>query len=226
MQQSSEHPMGNSSDGIAVRPGTSDALTARTIDATIHPPLVRAQETVVALVPRVTEAAAPLASPLFLGAILLTLVFTWVAIRLRYKPSALVLGTLLVMTLTSFNPMQKPQPPRIGAVGTPRTKVGGVRPSYRNRAYEQPPQVEAPDTYVHVDPVQVYLPPDFAEQLPHWTRDAMQSAEQIVRDNERMREIMAQIRYRLREEARRQRWRQMIAKSRTRPVEFDLNASP
>lgn len=35
----------------AVRPGTSDALFARTIDATIYPPLVRAQETAVALAP-------------------------------------------------------------------------------------------------------------------------------------------------------------------------------
>ena len=37
----------------AVRPGTRDALTARTIDATVPPPLVRAQETVVALGPRI-----------------------------------------------------------------------------------------------------------------------------------------------------------------------------
>jgi hypothetical protein len=36
-----------------------------------------------------------------------------------------------------------------------------------------PPQIEAPDIDVHVDPVQVYLPPDFAERLPEWSRDAM-----------------------------------------------------
>lgn len=71
-----------------VRPGTSDALFARTIDATIYPPLVRAQEAAVALVPRIAQAAAPVASPLFVGALVLTLVFTWVAIRMRYRPSA------------------------------------------------------------------------------------------------------------------------------------------
>ena len=221
-----QQPVGHSSDGIAVRPGTSDALTARTIDATIHPPLVRAQETVVALVPRVAEAAAPLTSPLFLGALALTLVFTWVAIRMRYKPSALVLGTLLVMTLTSFNPVQKPEPSRVGAVGTPRTRVGGARASYRNRVYEPPQQIEAPDVYVHFDPVQVYLPPDFAERLPDWSRHAMQSAEQMMRDNEHVREMVAQIRYRLREEARRQRWRQMTAQRKVHVEEFDLNDSP
>src|SRR3979411_2083594 len=92
----------------AVRPGTSDALTARTIDATQYSPLVRAQETAVALVPRLAQAAVPLSSPLFLGALALTLVFSWIAIRMRYRPSALVLGALLVMALTSFNLAQKP----------------------------------------------------------------------------------------------------------------------
>ena len=219
-------PMGHPIDGTAVRPGTSDALTARTIDATIHPPLVRAQETVVALVPRVAEAAAPLTSPLFLGAILLTLVFTWVAIRMRYKPSALVLGTLLVMTLTSFHPMEKPQPRRV-ATSTPRTTIGGTRTSYGNRVYDDPPSpVRSRDIYGHVDPVQVYLPPDFVERLPDWSRDAMQSAERMMRDNERMREMMRQIRYRLREEARRQHWRQMAAERKARYREFDLSDSP
>ena len=213
------HPTG-------VRPGTSDALFARTIDATIYPPLVRAQETAVALVPRIAQAAAPLASPLFLGALALTLVFSWVAIRMRYRPSALVLGALLVMTLTSFHPVQKPEQSRIADVRRPRTTVGGARPSYRNRVYERPPQIEAPDIDVHVDPVQVYLPPDFAERLPDWSRDAMQSAERMMRENEQVREMMGQIRYRLREEARRQRWRQMTAKAKVRIVEFDLNDSP
>jgi hypothetical protein len=220
------HPMGHPTDGTPARPGTSDALTARTIDATIHPPLVRAQETVAAFVPRVAQAAAPLASPLFLGALALTLVFVWVAIRMRYRPSALVLGALLVMTLSSFNPMQKPEQSRIADVRRPRTTVGGTRASYRNRAYVPPPQIEAPDIDVHVDPVQVYLPRDFAERLPEWSRDAMQSAERMMRDNERVREMMAQIRYRLREEARRQHWRQMIAERKARSREFDLIDSP
>ena len=223
--QYSHQPMGQQTGGTAVRPGTSDALTARTIDATIHPPLVRAQETVVALVPRVAEAAAPLTSPLFLGAILLTLLATWVAIRMRYKPSALVLGTLLVMTLTSFHPMEKPQPRRV-ATSTPRTTIGGTRTSFGNRVNDDPPpRVESPDIYGHVDPVQVYLPHDFAERLPEWTRDAMQSAERMMRDNEHVREMMREIRHRLREEARRERWRQMAEKTRTRVVEFDLRDS-
>ena len=57
------YPMGHPTDGTAVRPGTSDALFARTIDATVHPPLVRAQETVVGLAPRVARPP-PLSPPL------------------------------------------------------------------------------------------------------------------------------------------------------------------
>ena len=77
---------------------------------------------------------------------------------------SVVLGALLVMTLTSFNPVQKPEQSGIADVQTPRTKVGGARPLYRTHVYVQPPQAEAPEVYVHVDPMPVYLPPDFAER--------------------------------------------------------------
>lgn len=224
---SPHYPMVHPTDGTAVRPGTSDALFARTIDATIHPPLVRAQETVVAFVPRVAQAAAPLTSPLFLGALALTLVFTWVAIRMRYRPSALVLGVLLVMTLTSFHPVQKPEQPHLTDVRTPRTRLGGLRVSHPSHIYTPPtPQIDMPDIDIHVEPVDIPLPPEFAERLPNWSRDAMQSAEQMMRDNEQLREMVRQIRSRLREEARRQHWRQMLAERNARSRQFDLIDSP
>jgi hypothetical protein len=219
-------------DPVPVRPGTSDALFARTIDATVHPPLVRAQETVAALVPRVAQAAAPLASPLFLSALALTLIFVWVAHRMRYRPIALVLGALLVMTLTSFHPVQKVDPPRLADARRPRTRIGGVRPAYRYDVDVPPPQVEVPqppevpDVDVQVDPVQVVIPRDFVERIPDWGRDAMESAERMARDNEHVREMMREIRLRIREEARRQHWRQMIAERKARAREFDLIDSP
>jgi hypothetical protein len=218
-------------DPVPVRPGTSDALFARTIDATVHPPIVRAQETVAALVPRVAQAAAPLVSPLFLSALALTLIFVWVAQRMRYRPSALVLGALLVMTLTSFRPVQKADPPRLADSRRPRTRIGGVRQSPRY-VYMPQPQIEVPETPqvpdvdVQTDPVQVYFPRDFVERIPDWGRDAMESAERMARDNEHVREMMREIRTRIREEARRQQWRQMIAERKARAREFDLNDSP
>src|SRR5207247_8918071 len=101
------HSMSHPIDTHPVRPGTSDALFARTIDATQHTPLVRAQETVAALIPRV---AAPLGSPLLISMLALTLVLLWVAARTRFRPSALLLSAALVMTLTSFRPMRMSEP--------------------------------------------------------------------------------------------------------------------
>jgi hypothetical protein len=230
------HSMGYPTDA-PVRPGTSDALTARTIDATVHPPLVRAQETVVALGPRIAESVAPLASPVLIGLLLVTLVFAWVAHRLRYRPSALVLSALLVMGLTSFRPMQKWEQPRT------RTALAKVRPrtlpqGARNLGWSQdqaqpidryqvptpmvpdvainPPDypTNPPDNYGPPEPVQVVVPPDFGERLPEWGRDAMENAERIVRQNRQLQQIMQELRHQLREQARRERWRQMRTRYR------------
>jgi vacuolar-type H+-ATPase catalytic subunit A/Vma1 len=85
---------------------------------------------------------------------------------------------------------------------------------------------ETPDVDVQVDPVQVFIPRDFVERIPDWGRDAMESAERMARDNEHVREMMREIRMRIREEARRQQWRQMIAERKARAREFDLIDSP
>jgi hypothetical protein len=135
------------------------------------------------------------------------------------------LGVLLVMALTSFKPVGRPEQAQTADVRTPKT-TRITRPSHWNRVYAPAPQAEAPDVYVQVDPVQVYLPRDFAERIPDWSRDAVQSAERMMRENDRMREMMKQISHRLREEARHQRWRQMLAQREARLREFDLVDSP
>jgi len=207
-------------DPDPVRPGTSDALTARTIDATIHPPLVRAQETVVGLVPRLAQAAAPLTSPLFLSAVALTLTLFLVAKRTRYRPSALLLSALLVMTLTSFHPVVEPEPSQVAQARTPRTVTRGSKAWYRYHLesqpdYEQPPRVlesppppeppDAPD--MAPDPDGFVLPQIPIDRLPEVSAEMMRSAERMMRDNEHMQRMMEQIRYRVREEARhRRRW--------------------
>jgi hypothetical protein len=148
----------------------------------------------------------------------------------------LVLAALLVMTLTSFQPVQKTDPLRIADV-RPRTRIGGVRQSPRyvympQQQVEVPeiPEVpdvpDVPDVDVQVDPVHVYIPRDLIERIPDWSRDAMESAERMARDNEHVREMMREIRMRIREEARRQHWRQMIAERKARAREFDLIDSP
>ena len=105
------HSMSHPLDPHPVRPGTSAALTARTIDATIHPPLVRAQEAVAAFIPRVS--APLLDSPLLFGMLGATLIFVWIAHRARYRPSALLLSAALVMALTSFHPVRNAEDARV-----------------------------------------------------------------------------------------------------------------
>src|SRR5215212_6147518 len=143
-------------DPHPVRPGTSDALFARTIDATIHPPLVRAQETVAALIPRV---AVPLASPVLLSMLGVTLVMFWVASRMKFRPSALVLSGLLVMTLTSFHPLRASSETRI-ADDTVRD-VRRVDKWTPRDLYQMPEPVALPDV---PDVPDVAMPSDYPTQ--------------------------------------------------------------
>ena len=157
-------PMRYPIDSQPVRPGTSDALTARTIDATIHPPLVRARESVTAFVPRVAQTLAPLTSPLFLGTVVLTLTFLWIAKRMRYRPSALLLSALLVMTLTSFHPVADRVPSsessRVAQVRRPRTMTRGAReiPSYGNYPEARPVEELPPTPDYEPTPVVIEYP--------------------------------------------------------------------
>ena len=91
-------------DPLPVRPGTSAALTARTIDATVHPPLVRAQEKVAELIPRL---ATPLESPLLLISLAGTLVLLWMARRSRVRLAGILLPAAMFVTLTSFRPAER-----------------------------------------------------------------------------------------------------------------------
>jgi len=98
-------PVSFPTDPHPVRPGTSDALFARTIDATPQPPLVQAQETVAAAIPRLT---ATLSDPLFLATLAGTLVLLWLTVRMRSRLRPVLLSAMLLMALTSFRPMRSP----------------------------------------------------------------------------------------------------------------------
>jgi len=210
--------MSNPTD--AVRPGSSDALTARTIDATVPPPLARAQETVVALGPRVTQSVTPLTSPLVLGAFALTLLFVLVARRLRYQPAALVLGVLLVTGLTSFRPMQKwEQHPRVASSSSrPKTVTHAARQRWYPEAPPAPDARPIDDGRYTVTLPDVHMPraPEVDVSI-----ELMRRAEEMVQDNDHMREMMEHLRYRIQEEARSRRWRRLSAKYRSRHGDFD-----
>lgn len=215
-------PANYPTDALVARPGTSDALTARTIDATVRPPLVRAKEAVVGVIPRVADAAAPLASPLFLGLLALTLLFVLVAHRMRYRPSALLLGVLLVMGLTSFRPVETPEPKRVAIARIPRTMTRAASP---NRWSSQPPQPPSKINDVGDQIGGLFRSIPIPRSPEADVSAALLRAAEQVRDNEQVQEAvqdaMEQLRYRVREEARSQRWRRLAARYRARHGEFE-----
>ncbi|HST06854.1 MAG TPA: hypothetical protein VLJ83_01700 [Gemmatimonadaceae bacterium] len=236
----------SSTDAHAVRPGTSDALTARSIDATVHPPLRRAQESAAALVPRVAQAAAPFTSPLFLGGVALALTFVLVARRMRYRPSAILVAALIVMTLSSFHPMElqfQPIPVAKGRTPTTLSQLASARAgrhviSGRDIYGNGPMVAEAPDPEETPEPVSVpeppeppdpmvdvdaprWSPPAIVQHIPEMSREMMRSAERMMRDNEQIRAMMDELRERVRDEARRARWRRLAAKRHIRPDEIE-----
>lgn len=240
------HHRGNyPADAHPVRPGSSAALTARTIDATVHAPLVRAQETAASIVPRVAQTAATIANPLFLGSVALTLLFILIARRMRYRPSAFVVGALLIVTLSSFNPMQPPEPPQFARVRTPRTlshdaSIERGRQLYGGDDYQMPDVAYTPDPAVVPDVpdppdppdppqyidipdygVQIQIPDDVMERVPEMSRHWMKSTERMLRENQQLREIMQELRMRLREQARRERLRRTAEKYHLRPSEIE-----
>lgn len=167
----------HSTDPHPVRPGTSDALFARTIDATQHAPLVRVQETVAALIPRV---AAPLGSPLLISMLALTLVLLWVASRMRFRPSALLLSAVLVMALTSFRPMRTSE-----SAQTPNQRIAEEPQSWMQFKDEtNAPRAEPTPFAVEVSapedgsPPEEVSPPELPDQRkePERPRDAYEPA--------------------------------------------------
>lgn len=216
------HTLSQLTDPHPVRPGTSEALTARTIDATIHPPIVRAQEAVAAFIPRVT---APLSavSPLLVGMLGGTLVLLWIAHRARFRPAGLLFSAALMMMLTSFHAANAPA----SAARSDDTIVGATdswtsqdRYQMPMPAMEAPEVVDVPDTPEAMPEPQEYTEPDRSYRIrnyrlviPPQLRSDLAPTEELMRvEQEAMRaQLQASLRAlerRLRAEAR-QREREM-----------------
>jgi hypothetical protein len=213
-----------------VRPGTSAALTARTIDATQRPVLTRASETVTQAVPQITDSFRnAFTSPLFLSSLALSLIALWILSRMRRQLSGLALGAMLVIALTSFTAPRKPAPKRLVDLShTPKTTRNRMQStSWNGYGYIAPrPQEETvaeyadPSPYSYPappvtpemgpDPVDIVLPATPVPPLPEWRDDLMRSVERRayrVMQDPQVRQIFARLRAQARAEARARRWR-------------------
>ncbi len=184
-------------DPHPVRPGTSAALTARTIDATKPPPLKQAQETVAAAIPQIT---ATVTSPLFVTAVGLTLVMVWMAFCMRSRLIGLALSAMLVMALTSFHPMRIPQESQnVGQQPVDQQQVD------EQRDYDVPrPANETPDWYERrrFDPQDNEHAP-YTVRLPRRPDVVRPDFDRIMDDEEAFREAVEELRGRIEAELRR-----------------------
>src|SRR5688500_475603 len=96
---------GYSMDQYAVRPGTSEALFARSIDATQPPPLVKAQEAVASAIPKLIDSVPP---PLVGTTLGLTVLAVMVASRrLQFKMVPILTAGVLLLPNSNYHPAHK-----------------------------------------------------------------------------------------------------------------------
>lgn len=177
-------PVDFPTDPHPVRPGTSAALTARTIDATVHPPLVRAQETVAAAIPRLTTS---LSDPLFLAMLAGTLVLMWFAVRMRARLAPVLLAALMLVTLTSFHPVS----PEVQIVNR---VVAEDNP--RSRPFERP-EVAPP----------MPDPTPYAVRVPTRPERLRPDVDRMRDDEEQLRAAIEDLRHRIEMELRHREYR-------------------
>ncbi len=137
---------GYSIDSDAVRPGTSAALTARTIDATQRPPLMKAQEAVVAAVPRILDTVPP---PLLGGTLGLTVLAVMVASqRVHFKMVPVLTAAVLMLPVSNYHAAQKPA--EIQEVATERERPRTVdRYTWENRYPRDVDENDSRDRHQH-----------------------------------------------------------------------------
>lgn len=180
-------PVNFPTDPHPVRPGTSAALTAKTIDATVYPPIVQAREAVAELIPRL---AVPLSSPLFATTLAGTLVFVWLAMRARTRLAPVLFSAMLMVTLTSFRPVGIPD--EAGSSGDSQ-----VVEEEDDDDDERPERFERREV-----PPAVPEPPSFELRIPAPPEDLKREIEGIMEEEE-LREAIEELRERIEEELRR-----------------------
>jgi hypothetical protein len=200
------HSIGTVTDLHPVRPGTSAALTARTIDATVHPPMVRAQEAVAAFIPRVEAPIQAFGSPILIGMVGATLVLFWIAHRVRFRPSGLVFSATLMMMLTSFHPWTNPVPADEQATAM----AGDARGQAANVDIEPQidiePQMVAPpaiDEDARPASPEFEISPELMAKVMSSTELMRMNREMMRHDREELRASLQELAIQVRKEARR-----------------------
>jgi len=157
---------GYSIDPQAVRPGSSDALFARTIDATQRAPLVKAQEAVAQAVPRIIDSVPP---PVIGGTLGLTVLAVMVAShRVQFRFAPVLMAGVLLLPVSNYHAAQTPTSSRAAEtqiVEEPQSyERFDRRDSYPEVVESVPFPQDLPEPeYVPEPPHEFLIPPEITE---------------------------------------------------------------
>lgn len=199
-------------DPYAVRPGTSDALTARTIDATQRPPLVKAQEAVAEAVPRIIDSVPP---PLLGGTLGLTVLAVMVASqRVRFRLAPVLAAGVLLLPVSNYHAAQTPRPPRQSQAVEAAVEEQ-PRSLERDHRWDRHPRVEESESFPESPPEIEHIPAPSHDLLipPEITEGVVPLVEMVVpeewTDEEQLR-VLRRRAERLMEEIRKLRLEQEL----------------
>jgi hypothetical protein len=210
---------GYSIDPQAVRPGSSDALFARTIDATQRPPLVKAQEAVTAAVPRIIDSVSP---PLLGGTLGIAVLGVMLAShRVRFRLVPVLTSAVLLLPVSNYHAAQTPvQAQTVEAIveEQPRTFE---RFDWRFRSHAEVEPVQLPEEFTEnpdSDEVEEYPTPSREFLVPpEITEGVLPLVEMVVpeewTDEEQLR-VLRRRAERLMEEIRKLRLEQELEERR------------
>jgi hypothetical protein len=202
------------SEGL-VRPGTSAALTARTIDATVHP--VTQARDAVAEVPRLVDSIPP---QLVGGALGLTGVVLMLSLqRYRLSLSPVLLAGLLMMPVSNYRPSAQPVGSKAGEAAVVEKKKASKTPDwYDRRAHAEEPEPvrspKAPRSFpdFSMPSIDIEIPPELMEEagamielvVPEdWDREDV--SRYLRRNSERLRREISRLRSYQERQARQER---------------------
>ncbi|MEX2110737.1 MAG: hypothetical protein WD802_09060 [Gemmatimonadaceae bacterium] len=201
--------------GGLVRPGTSAALTARTIDATVHP--VTQARDAVAEVPGLVDSIPP---HLVGGALGLTGVLVMLSLqRYRLSMSPVLLAGLLMMPVSNYRPSQQPDGSKPLESAVVEKKEAFKTPDW----YERPTYAEEPEPArapraprpfpdFSIPSIDIEIPPELMEEagtlielvVPEdWDREDV--TRYLRRNSERLRREIRRLRSHQEREERRAR---------------------
>ena len=151
-------------DPYAVRPGTSEALFARSIDATQPPPLAKAQEAVAAAIPRIIDSVPPPLVGTTLGLTVLAVIVASRRVQFRLVP--ILTAGVLLLPISNYHPGQKSEPLQAQEITVTDEQRERERSEWENaysRVKPEPDEEDSEEAESYSPRAKLLIPPEITE---------------------------------------------------------------